>query len=252
MIPAKYWSPTRKLMLLGAMAGGKAVKDTATGNPLTFFTDLAKPLKSLEIPFTPKQTGSGDPSPSNIRPIVPWDGLTVFHSGADTSNPTETDISFASPVYGGKHEAVSGRLTDGWKTETFDGSSDELWNFTQVGTSAFYRAYIRISDIAQDNDVAILADKYKAVSFDNRSFSQKVCMATNKNESPQYVSFITDETTVEAFKAWLAENPVTIAYMTATPQEIQLTPAQITALVGNNTIWSDADGQMTAVFFKKG
>ena len=70
-------------------------------------------------------------------------------------------------------------------------------------------------------------------------------MATNKNESPQYVSFITDETTIEAFKAWLAENPVTIAYMTATPQEIQLTPTQITALIGNNTIWSDADGSMT-------
>lgn len=352
-----------ELLLFGAASGGKAIEDTATGNPLVFLTDLAKPLKSLSIPFTPRQSGSGDPSPSNIRPIVPWNGLTVFGGGKNlldsstleqgginadglaVSNPkrirtgyipvkenayyclsagaeykafmhfydkdkgsiggntiakakapagayfvrgiigyqeetnivpadcttgqievvaqsgqatayepykpiTETDIVFPSPVYGGQHEAVSGKLTDGWKTETFDGSSDELWNFTQVGTSAFYRAYIRISDIAQDNDVAILADKYKAVSFDNRSFSQKVCMATNKSESPQYVSFITDETTVESFKAWLAENPVTIAYMTF-PQTVQLTPEQITALVGNNTLWSDANGDMTAVFFKK-
>lgn len=239
------------LMLLKASTG-KSVEAEASGNPVTFLTDLAKPLKSLLIPFTPKQTGSGEPSPTNIRPIVPWNGVTVNHSGADTSEYTSTDISFPSPVYGGTLDAVTGVLTDGWKTETFDGSSDELWNFTQVGTSAFYRAYIRISDIAQDNDVAILADKYKAVSFDNRSFSQKVCMATNKNESPQYVSFITDETTVEAFKAWLAENPVTIAYMTATPQEIALTPQQITALVGNNTIWSDANGDCEVTFLKKG
>ena len=54
MIPAKYWSPTRKLMLLGAMAGGKAVEYTATGNPLTFLTDLAKPLKALRFRFPMK------------------------------------------------------------------------------------------------------------------------------------------------------------------------------------------------------
>ena len=79
MIPAKYWSPTKKLMVLGAMAGGKLVEDTATGNPLTFITDKAKPLKSLLIPFTPQQSGTGDPSPENIRSILPWNGLNVGH-----------------------------------------------------------------------------------------------------------------------------------------------------------------------------
>ena len=67
------------LLLMGAAGGGKSVEATATGNPLTFVTDLAKPLRSLLIPFTPVQSGTGDPSPSNIRPLVPWDGLTVEH-----------------------------------------------------------------------------------------------------------------------------------------------------------------------------
>ena len=72
----------KRLLLpkLAAGGGGSApVQDTATGNPLVFFTDLARPLKSLLIPFTPKQEGSGDPSPQNIRQILPWDGLTVDH-----------------------------------------------------------------------------------------------------------------------------------------------------------------------------
>ena len=46
--------------------------------------------------------------------------------------------------------------------------------------------------------------------------------------------------------------PVMVCAKLATPVEIQLTPTQITALVGNNTIWSDANGQLTAVFLKKG
>lgn len=81
MIPPKYWSPTKKLMVLGAMAGGKLVEDTATGNPLTFITDVSKPLKSLLVPFLPVQSGSGDPSPENIRPIVAWDGVKVWNGG---------------------------------------------------------------------------------------------------------------------------------------------------------------------------
>lgn len=68
-------------LLLFAAASGKAVEDTATGNPLVFTTDLARPLKSLLIPFTPVQSGTGDPSPQNIRSILPWEGLKVWNGG---------------------------------------------------------------------------------------------------------------------------------------------------------------------------
>ena len=74
----------KRLLLPIAAAGGGGsapVQDTATGNPLVFFTDLARPLKSLLVPFTPIQEGSGDPSPSNIRSILPWNGLTVNSAG---------------------------------------------------------------------------------------------------------------------------------------------------------------------------
>lgn len=95
MIPPKYWSPTKKLMVLGAMAGGKLVEDTATGNPLTFTTDKAKPLKSLLIPFSPQQEGTGDPSPQNIRSILPMNGLKVQQTGKnlfDKTNGTENFV----------------------------------------------------------------------------------------------------------------------------------------------------------------
>lgn len=73
------WSTLRKLMVLKGMTGKPAVEDTATGNPLVFTTDLAKPLRSMDIVFSPIQAGSGDPSPVNQRPIIPWDEVDILH-----------------------------------------------------------------------------------------------------------------------------------------------------------------------------
>ena len=56
--------------------------NSATGNPVVF-NDGANglPIKSLKVNFSPIQNGSGDPSPENVRPILPWNGLTVFGGG---------------------------------------------------------------------------------------------------------------------------------------------------------------------------
>lgn len=83
------WSTLKKLAYLNAVQGGggsPVVEATAEGNPLTFQTNLAKPLKSLLLPFTPVQSGSGDPSPSNVRPITGWTGATVNRTGKNLYN----------------------------------------------------------------------------------------------------------------------------------------------------------------------
>lgn len=76
-----------KLMIKMTAAGGNIAKYEATGNPLTFETNVAKNLKSLLIPWTPTQSGSGDPSPSNVRPISGITGLNVYHPGNNIVPP---------------------------------------------------------------------------------------------------------------------------------------------------------------------
>lgn len=71
----------RKLMLLHGIVGGKAVEDYASGNPCVFTTDLAKPLRRLALTLLPKQEGTGDPSPENIRPLIPWGEVGTWHGG---------------------------------------------------------------------------------------------------------------------------------------------------------------------------
>lgn len=75
------WSTLKKLMFLKTAAGGSVAEDTATGNPMSFNTNLAKQLKSLIIPFTPVQSGSGNPSPTNVRPISGVSAVNVWRTG---------------------------------------------------------------------------------------------------------------------------------------------------------------------------
>ena len=59
---------------------------TVTGNPVSFTTNVAKNLKQLKIPFTPIQSGSGDPSPDNVRPITGWTGVNATRCGKNLFN----------------------------------------------------------------------------------------------------------------------------------------------------------------------
>ena len=75
---------------------------TLSANPLTFQTDVSANLKDCKIYFEPVQEGSGDPSPDNVRPIVGWDGVTVYKTGKNLLNldglvfATPSDTSFSN------------------------------------------------------------------------------------------------------------------------------------------------------------
>lgn len=73
----------RELLFLHAASGGggSLVEYTATGNPVAFNTNVAKPLNSVTVPLTYTQSGTGDPSPSNIRPISGVSSLSAYRTG---------------------------------------------------------------------------------------------------------------------------------------------------------------------------
>lgn len=47
----------------------------------SFWSPKTTDIKSLKVYFSPKQEGTGDPSPSNVRPITGWTGVEVYKSG---------------------------------------------------------------------------------------------------------------------------------------------------------------------------
>ena len=74
-------TPVRKLLALHALAGGAPlVKYTETGNPVTFETNVAKPM-SVVAAFSPVQAGTGDPSPDNVRSISGFSSANLWRTG---------------------------------------------------------------------------------------------------------------------------------------------------------------------------
>lgn len=76
----------------------------ATGNPIVL--PEYKELVKLTTKFSPKQAGSGDPSPDNVRPISGWGSVKVTVSNESESH--DYDIILPETVYGGTVDAVTG------------------------------------------------------------------------------------------------------------------------------------------------
>lgn len=55
--------------------------NNASGSIANFYTDMASPMKSLKVNFEAKQSGTGDPSPDNVRPITGVDQINVYRTG---------------------------------------------------------------------------------------------------------------------------------------------------------------------------
>ena len=58
--------------------------------------------------------------------------------------------------------------------------------------------------------------------------------------------------TLDDFKDWLDTQNVQIVWQLSNPLTYQLTAQQITALVGDNVIFSDANGNIEVKYLKKG
>ena len=65
-------------------------------NPGIFYTDVPAPLKECKIHFSPMQSGSGNPSPSNVRPISGWSQIKY----ANLANEHIIDTTGSSGEYG--------------------------------------------------------------------------------------------------------------------------------------------------------
>lgn len=338
----------KKLLLLQTLIGGgsPAVERIALGNPLTFLTDVAKPLKSLLIPFTPQQEGTGDPSPSNIRSILPWNGLKVFGGGKNLFNISDLIGKTGITVSGNE---ITGRMyrllnlgtvdlvdsipqgttfkvafkayTDGSYTTSGVGlniqivdTNGNLTTVVRINNNVLEETYFNVSITAEAEIVGIKfgynsgneniwnikglvigeADVYP-VSFPSPVYGGTLDVVSGvltvewgiyeptgtegvyieasnnriafvipneyrtqdttdvycthfKAQTAGAYCYITTSMTVDELKAFFASNSVEIACKLATPQTVTLTPAQLIALVGDNTIWSDADGSMTCVY----
>lgn len=85
---------------------------TKSGELASFYTVNKAPIKHLRVYFSPKQAGSGDPSPTNIRPINGQTELSITHCGKnlfDKNNIRSINVRILSTL---------GRLEENYKCLT--------------------------------------------------------------------------------------------------------------------------------------
>ena len=149
-------------------------------------------------------------------------------------------ITFGQTVYSAILGVLTGKLILPESIKTIDENSDISMSTT--GTGIFFLN--DFFEIEEDTE-SVNCNLYQRA--ENRSSVTGVI-----NNNPDY-SFCckldtyntrilikdTRFTTVEDYKTWLSTNPVKIAVKLATPIEVQLTPTQITTLIGENVIFAD-------------
>ena len=164
MTPFLQMTPLRRLLWLGGLAANKAVEDTASGNPVSFVTDLARPLSRLVASFLPVQSGTGDPSPENVRPITGWTGLNVWHGGKNLIDDTKRYQSGTTTLYIGATDNERNLFFKAGKytiTRDFNGETIGLYYVKRGSTSE--KTIFNASATETTKTITIAEDGYYAV-----------------------------------------------------------------------------------------
>ena len=218
------------------------VEGSASGDIATFVDGSDNPLRELKISIEAVQSGSGDPSPTNIRPITGWTGANIYVSDEDTSNPTTYNINWqstAGTVYGGYLNVKTGELTVTHQRLNLGSLS---WSFVGGYGSAtnVFGAYSTGKPTSSSQRANARCEVYKVIANDDlyNGLDKTISIVT----SGQYIFIRINDTTYSSEDLTDFTNFVTDKYLVrelATPVTYQLTPTEIRSLLGTNNVWAD-------------
>ena len=153
--------------------------------------------------------------------------------------------AFTNTIYGGTLDAVNGVLTVEWAYANLN--SESAWG--SYGTGDGFLAYVTISDMKVGNRLPGYCDMFPSTYSANSANirfggDDNVIRTSNVNKLG-----ITD---LSEWKEFIGTDGINICYPLATPRTYQLDPITVQTLIGNNTIWTDTNGENTIKYFKKG
>ena len=231
------------------VSGYKISEVSGLPSPIASFNGASSlPMPNLKIAVEPVQEGSGDPSPTNIRPISGWSAVDVTVAD-DVDNPTTTEtitIQLGDTYYGGKVDLVSGVMTVTHKLLTM---SDITWlysdsleifyatlsDYKKTSTTTKPNAECEVFNVVGRNKV--LTDRENGLTFGN--------VGEYDNRILVRESSFTDLPTFES-----AISGKKLVYELATPTTIQLTPTAVKSLLGTNNLFADTGDVVEASYWE--
>lgn len=302
---ATYWD---KIVDMTSSAA-RPLPATAEGNPAQIWPDAGSALRPVTT-LAPVQSGSGDPSPDNVRPISGWTGVGLTRCGknllskAAAGSQTSRDITFTSngdgsyTIKGTSTGSISiefttevpitipvGAYLHVGNTGALNGNIAFVPRFTDGTTVSFAftveNRVWKISDSYIGKTIKAIGIYVNGVQTADVTLKPMMCLDGTSGEFEPYqgdaytaefgqtvyggtLDWATGVLTVtheqmdayagEALPGeWISDRDVyapgtapttgaQVVYKLATPNTLQLTPQQIAALPGLNTLFTDGDG----------
>lgn len=152
-------------------------------------------------------------------------------------------------IFGGEVDVISGTCENYYSDSvTFDGSQDETWQKHGSIASWFYIDHYLTGAYANNNENDFIMSSWGSQrKYLNVADIQNGEYAYGVNE--RFVIKNTSFTEVADFKAWLAQNPVTIAYKLATPSIFSFPPISMETDEGENTLFATEGA--SAIIYRK-
>lgn len=189
---------------------------------------------------------------------------TTYESYIGSTLPiTFTDPSTGDPmtVYGGTvtlNEDGSVDLVKTHEYALFDGSSDESISKYRSGSASAFAMSLGLKKNARGNltssNLSNIRSNYLKTITTNETWGNynAFVSVTASASRPTIECGIKTITTVADFRAYLAENPLQIAYRLYSPQTYHFPNiGRLNSFLGTNNIWHDMNGGITAEYWNK-
>ena len=226
-----------------------AIMNTTESAPIATFPDGAAGLPmALTVGIEPVQAGSGDPSPTNVRPITGWTGCNVVRTGKNLLNAADATAQ--------KYIRPNGEITGapGWSASAFipikGGATYVLSGVTNTGTSAYHAFY----DAGKTFISAVVSTTYVLNAPAGAAFIR----VSMKTETPTGVQLETGSTPT-AFSPYAGSTTLPVAFPSSAgtvyggtlriERDGSGTLTVDRAMVDLGTLsWSIASGSLTSLF----
>lgn len=211
-------------------------RDALVGSPVTFTTPTG--CHYIRVLFLSANGGTDDITPEDVGDVMLNVGSTALpYEAAIRNNVSVNWETEAGTIYGGTLNVTTGALTvthghvtlDGTETVTPPpmppvGARVWLWTISGVLTNEGVR------------NGNIIADRLRGV---NGNTTSPYCVRISA--ASDLALYMPTDTfhSAEDVSEWLVNNNVSIAYELASPTTYQLTPTEVSTLLGQNNVWSN-------------
>ena len=229
-----------KHAILRSLKGGTGSETkTASGAIATFDDAIAGAVQSLTYSFTPSQSGTGDPSPTNPRSINGIDSLDIINKD-DLTTPTQTQtktVNFSETVYGGTGNEA-GEFTN--ECDIVLDLSALSWNY-QSANNRFVSTSIASVVKAPPNNSTVVekaaCEIYKVDISNNtasNAYDNIIAVSSAGNIQIRDTSLNGD---LDALATRLDGKK--FVYPLATPTTLSVDPVSMNTYAGDNNIYAD-------------